>query len=322
MANNQERARAWCFTSFNLELLFKNWDELIPKPINYIVMGHETGNRTHREHLQGYVEFSTKRTFNGAKKILGDPSIHLEIRERSQDAAINYCKKDGHWKEWGEPYKQGRRSDLESIRKEIEEGLEMVEIAQKHFGDFVRYHRGFMLYKDLLDRKRQKTAEPTAPEVIVYVGQAGSGKSHHCYNDPKYQKSGYRFMQQQEGKYYFDGYEGETCIWFDEFSGRTMPFSDFCKLADKWGTRVEVKGGSVEIIGLQRILISTTMWPGEWWKSSAKFQHDTYQLWRRITHVYWLDRPVDGQYRFPIEIHNPEKVEKYEYEDWMKNGHP
>ena len=315
------QARAWCFTSFDEELIKRDWYEYIPEPLNYIIMGKEKAPRTGRIHMQGYVEFSTKTTANRVKQVLGDPSIHIEIRQGPQDKAIEYCKKDGEWQEWGEPYKQGKRSDLESIKKEIEEGVEMIEIAQKHFGDFVRYHRGFILYKDLCDRKRQKSAEPNPPEVIVYVGQSGSGKSHHCYHDPEYQKSGFKFMQQQEGKSYFDGYEGETCIWFDEFPGRTMSFSDFCRLADKWGTRVEVKGGSVEIIGLRRILISTTMWPGEWWKSSAKFQSDTKQLWRRLTHVYWLDRPVDGQYRLPIEIHNPENIELYKVNEWMVNGH-
>ena len=320
MPNKQ--ARAFCFTSFKLELKDKNWDDLIPEPLNYIIMGLETAPRTGRKHLQGYVEFSKKTTMNVVKRTLGDMQCHVEIRQGPQDKAIEYCKKEGDWNEWGEAYTQGKRTDLDMLKKDLEEGMEMVDLADKYFSDYIRYHRGIQAYKDLLDRKRQKTAEPATPEVIVYVGQAGSGKSHHCYHDEEYQRSGYKFLQQQEGKCYFDGYENQKCIWFDEFSGKTMRFSDWCRLADKWGTRVETKGGSVEVIGLRRILISTTLWPGEWWKSSAKFQSDTYQLWRRLTAVYWLDRPVDGQYKLPLLIKEPEKVQLHEYLDWMQNGHP
>ena len=42
------------------------------------------------------------------------------------------------------------------------------------------------------------------PEVIVYLGKSGSGKSHH-WNDPAYQQSGYKYPVQQNGKVYFDG---------------------------------------------------------------------------------------------------------------------
>ena len=38
------------------------------------------------------------------------------------------------------------------------------------------------------------------PEVVVYLGKSGSGKSYHCWNDPAYQQSGYKYPVQQNGK--------------------------------------------------------------------------------------------------------------------------
>ena len=50
------------------------------------------------------------------------------------------------------------------------------------------------------------------PEVIVYLGKSGSGKSHHCWDDPDYQQSGYKYPVQQNGKVYFDGYGGKCYL--------------------------------------------------------------------------------------------------------------
>lgn len=303
--NPKERKRAWCFTSYDLTLFEHNWDA--EDKIKYIIMGKEICPDTGREHLQGYVEFVNKKGFKVAKKLLIDPKVHIEKRRGSQEEAIEYCKKDGNWKEWGERDKQGQRKDLEHCKRMIEEGKPMVDLGREHFSDFVRYYKGFFLYKDLLDRERARMAEARAPEVIVYVGKAGSGKSYHCYNDPDYQSSGYQFMCQQSGKVFFDGYENQTTIWFDEFNGAVLTFQLWCRLCDKYGIRVETKGGSVHISGLKKILISTTTPPGRWW-NCAKYLDDPNQLWRRLSKVYYLRSPRDGEYPEPILVKEPQHL--------------
>ena len=147
------------------------------------------------------------------------------------------------------------------------------------------------------------------PDVIVYVGRAGSGKSHYCHNDEAYQASGYKYPVQQIGKVYFDGYTGESVIWFDEFGGSVLPFHVFLRLADKYETRVETKGGSVCITGLRKILISTTTPPKFWWSESRKFNEDPYQLWRRLTAVYYIPRPSWG-FADPVVIQHPENFDE------------
>ena len=51
-----------------------------------------------------------------------------------------------------------------------------------------------------------------------------------------------------------------------------LPFNVFLCLADKYETRVETKGGSVCIVGLRKILISTTVFPKDWWPESRQCQ--------------------------------------------------
>ena len=76
----------------------------------------------------------------------------------------------------------------------------MLDIIQDHPGSGIRYCRGLVAVKSLLDQKRQRLEERVMPEVIVYLGKSGSGKSYHCWNDPAYQQSGYKYPVQQNGK--------------------------------------------------------------------------------------------------------------------------
>ena len=224
---------------------------------NYGVSGHEVAPRTGRVHWHIYLEVKDKVTAKRVKEMLKDRTAHIEMRKGFQQEAIDYCKKEGDWLEWGEPVQsqQGRHTDLEDVKRMIDEGADLVEVAEKHFGDFVRYHRRFMIYADLKNRKKQKQRDACKPTVIVYLGAAGSGKSHHCWNDERYRESGYKYLVQAENKVYFDGYEGEQHIWFDEFRGSVLPFGVFLQITDKWGCRVEIKGSSVEIFA-RKILIT------------------------------------------------------------------
>lgn len=262
--------------------------------ITYLVVGREVGKRSGKVHWHGYVELSGKRTIEGVKKLMGDKTCHVEIALGTAQEAREYAVKENDiYMEFGEMSKgQGHRSDLDDVKEMVRNGASLLDIADKHIGDFMRYHRGIMLYKDLLDRKRLKEADLSMPEVIVYIGRAGCGKSWRCYNDPDFRRSGYQYMSQMSGKVYFDGYENEDTIWFDEFTGATMPFQQWCKICDKYGCRCETKGASV-VIKPRKILISTTTWPARWWAGCEKFHDDPNQLYRRITKMFWCERPTD-----------------------------
>ena len=158
---------------------------------------------------------------------------------------------------------------------------------------------------DIVHREQDKQRERTELETVVYVGKSGTGKSHRCFYDPDYQESGYKFPSQAPGKVFFDGYENQRVIWFDEFGGTTIPFSLFLRLCDKWDNRVETKGGTALVSGLRKVLISTTTYPACWWRNCPKYLEDPRQLWRRLTKVYYLPR-VPGHYCEPVLIERPE----------------
>lgn len=262
--------------------------------VTYLVVGREIGKRSGKVHWHGYIELSGKRTMDGVKRLLGDRTCHVEIAKGTPQEARAYAVKENDiYMEFGEMSKgQGYRSDLADVRDMVRNGASLLEIADKHIGDFMRYHRGIMLYKDLLDREKLKKATLSMPEVIVYIGKSGCGKSWRCYHDPDYQRSGFQYMAQMSGKVYFDGYENEDVIWFDEFTGSTMPFGEWCRVCDMYGLRVETKGGSI-VVKPRKVLISTTTWPAKWWANCEKYLEAPTQLYRRITKMYWCERPTD-----------------------------
>lgn len=252
--------------------------------LRYVLVGEEICPNTLTVHWHLYVE--GLKTMEQCKEIWGR-QVHVEKRRGTQQQAMDYVKKDGNWFEIGKPMYMGRRTDLEDCKRLLDDGGNLLEVAESNFSAFIRYHKGFERYKDLLDAKRRKLAPLEMPEVIVHCGPAGSGKSWACANDPDYIADGYKFPSQAPGKVYFDGYAGEKTIWFDEFSGSTMPFTLFCQLADRYGCRVETKGSSVEIMGLKKILISSIEPPESWWENCARYQRDPNQLTRRISSVIY-----------------------------------
>lgn len=259
--------------------------------ISYTLYGNELCPRTGKPHWHVYIDGA--KNVQMVKDFLEDQTCHVE-RVKFPKESMEYVKKGGVWEEYGEPSKQGQRNDLRKLKAMIDGGGDMLDIAEEDFGTFIRYHKGFERYKSLLDARRRKEAPLEAPQVFVYTGPSGSGKSWRCRNDPDFIKDGYQYMAQQVGKMYFDNYNGEKVLWFDEFSGSTMPFTLFCRIADKYGVRVETKGGSVELMGIKKILISSIEPPEEWWKDSPRYQRDPNQLWRRITQVMTLTPDQEG----------------------------
>ena len=53
------------------------------------------------------MEFEEKVTVRQIKRILHDPSAHVEQRYGTAKEAIEYCKKDGNFMEFGKPKAQG-----------------------------------------------------------------------------------------------------------------------------------------------------------------------------------------------------------------------
>lgn len=90
--------------------------QCIGKGATYVGIGIETCPSTGRIHFQGYIEFATGRSMSAISKIIGF-SPHLEVARGKPEQNVEYCKKDGDFKEEGQiSVGQGCRTDLTIIR--------------------------------------------------------------------------------------------------------------------------------------------------------------------------------------------------------------
>ena len=113
------------------------------------------------------MEFEEIVTVRQIKRILHDPSAHVEQRYGTAKEAIEYCKKDNKFMEFGKPKAQGERNDLNDVYESLKVGRSLLDIIEEHPGTYIRYFRGIERVQDLFRRKQQKLEERVQPTVLV-----------------------------------------------------------------------------------------------------------------------------------------------------------
>lgn len=245
------RHRNYCFTSFIDPFEHK----LTPDNTKYVIVGREVCPDTGRVHFQGYVEFCGARTIQSAKALLGE--CHLEPRRGTPAEAAEYCRKDGNViLEFGIISKQGKRNDLVAIFEEIkEQGFDEVSIAERHCTAWAMYRKAFREFHQLHeDRRMWRT------EVRIYYGPTGTGKTFTAIR-----VDGCTPVEYVKDGRFFEGYNGEDNVLFDEFVPDEMPVTKWLQLCDEYPHRVNCKGGTRN--WKPRLIVFTTndLFPQSWY---------------------------------------------------------
>lgn len=280
------RAKYWCFTENNEPEAFSATLEAegIPEGVTYLCGQLEEGDQEQHLHFQGYCELEARQRLPWLKKNLS-PTAHFEVRRGTQEEAISYTQKGdtsipGSWVEFGEPTNesQGKRNDLLDCKAMLDDGCPMKEIAQAHFGSYIRYHKSFLDYKRLIATPRDSN---NPVEVVIYYGPTGTGKSLTARNkDPgAYVKP--------VGNVWFDGYAGEDTVIFDEYRGNWLPYGTLLAITDRHSCTVPVKGGHVELVA-RKLVFTTNVHPRNWYRNEY---WDAFA--RRITEFWIHDKDQD-----------------------------
>lgn len=246
--------------------------------VKYMIYQFEQGKEG-TVHIQGYVVFNCQKRQSTVK--LMEPRAHLEVRRGTHEQAKAYCSKtdtrvEGPIEEGSDEglgsKTPGKRSDLLMVKASLDAGAKDQQIANDYFGSWCRYNKSFTLYRSLVTVKRAwKT------RVIVNWGVAGSGKSFSAHRD-----AGPDAYFKPPGHKWFEGYEGQENVIFDEFRGNWFDLSTLLRLLDAYPMRVEFKGGSVEFVA-RTIWITSNIMPEAW------YNVDIIQitaLMRRLTEVH------------------------------------
>lgn len=187
------RAKNWCFT-------LNNYDEadcarllIQDDKIKYLIYGKERGENG-TMHLQGFVSFKDRVSFNVAKSYVSN-RCHLEVA-RNCTQSITYCKKENDFYEVGEfTVSIGKRSDLDDFKDAVKAGMsDMKDVRELHSEVAMKYPRFCIDY--LRDNRKQIPVEdhpfrewqeklnemlnrpPDARSIVFVVDRVGnSGKT-------------------------------------------------------------------------------------------------------------------------------------------------
>lgn len=271
------RAKRWCFTINNFrpsEVLTLRELGRSSEICSFLVFGRESGAQGTR-HLQGYIIFINRKRL-GQVRALVSARGHFEVARGTPIEAATYCRKDGDFEEFGElPIEErGRRTDLDSIKHFIDEGASDEQIADNYFSKWVIHRRAFSEYRHLKAAKRT-----SPPEVIVYFGATGTGKTRSAF-DESFESC---WMAVDNQLNWFDGYKGEKAAIFDDFVGcKNSKFGFLLRLLDRYPMNVPIKGGFTNWIP-ETIYFTSNLHPNEWFLGVTDAQKAA--LFRRFTEV-------------------------------------
>lgn len=141
--------QTWCFTCNN----YSEDDETSiarvseGSRISYVIYGREVGT-SGTPHLQGYVQFSKQTSMRTALKVLGIQA-HMSPT-RSPARALEYCKKEGNWVEFGTPptfnsegTTSGTRNDLTPFKEAVKAGNRNKKDLREQFSEVAARHPRF-----------------------------------------------------------------------------------------------------------------------------------------------------------------------------------
>lgn len=242
---------------------------------SYVVYGREIGVEG-TPHLQGYGELRKRTRFNTICRHF-EGRAHIEARQGTQEAAINYCKKDGNFVEIGAKHNQGLRGDLDAVRQQaLDEGMR--QITRDRNAQQIRVAEKFLTYNE----------EPRNAEVIVkwFYGGTGTGKSRTA----RAESEGMDVYVKNTANKWWDGYDGHEIVILDDFRETWWPLEEMLSILDRYEKRIEVKGGMRQLKATT-IYVTTPEHPERMYQAQGADR----QLLRRITEIRNFDPEADPE---------------------------
>ncbi|CAM9979757.1 unnamed protein product, partial [Heterosigma akashiwo] len=155
----------------------------------------------------------------------------------------------------------------------------LIDIVDELPVEYVKYHKAVTAIRALAVPKREwKT------EVLWYYGPTGTGKSRRAFemtSDP--------YVHNMSSGKWFDGYEGQEDVIFDDMRKDTFKFHELLRLFDRYPMKVQVKGSSVNWCP-KRIIVTTCFKPDQMYET----REDLQQLMRRINSVVYFAQDMNN----------------------------
>jgi len=301
------KSYGWCFTVNNytpdLELEIQHWD------CAYLVYGHEIAPTTNTPHLQGYVFFSSQKSFETMKKKFS-ATAHWIPAKGSALQNHKYCSKESNG-----VFEKGKRplNAKEKGQCEKERWSEIIRLCQAGDWDTIQTDHPVEYGKRLKTleyinkkRKRDLSTLDGDMEHEWLVGATGSGKSRSVRD--RYDRK--ELYIKDPTTAWWDGYDGQPVVCIDDFDKfQVKQGGDMKRWLDRYSFQAQFKGG-MEEIRPKKIIVTSQYYPSEIWDDLKTVDAIT----RRVTLYteltgYPVKSPIRTQsedeelYNFPLS-HN------------------
>lgn len=247
--------------------------------VKWFIFQTERGRDTDNLHLQMYIQLRRPARCRAVARMLGE-GAHVESRHHSHGELRDYCSKEetrcpgteGPWEEGTPCTGAGQRTDLDDLRITLAErpdaesaepgrapGLppSVVRVSDEHFSCFIRHGR--MIKEHIMLHTKKRNSFNTC---IVYWGPTGTGKTTRANEE-----YGDAYWFSGSGNWY-DGYDGEECIIFDDINPSIIPYNFMLQLCQQFQLRLPVKGSFV-MCAATTIVVTSNLHPREWWPDRA-----------------------------------------------------
>ncbi len=314
-------ARRWVFTIHSGHLLgrqsttveYFDWlkQQESLSGVQYLVCQQEAGGNTNRDHIQGYIHFSTKKRASTIGNLLHVEQHAFQVARGSPSENRGYCTKTDTRKpgtecfEFGDcPGNQG--SKMKDVAASLKSrGLEAtVELYPE---TYITHSTGFAKlanFYQIQELRGKRRSDPV--KLIIAWGDAGCGKTHWAdHYDPIHT---FTFPEQSTGSgpVWFDGYQGERTLCIQDFDSKTMNYRTLLRMCDETYHQFKIHGGYT-IGQWDTILITANSNPCYWYNHELNpWYYDGVTvgpLQRRVTNLF------EGHGRWPANA-------------WSEGTHP
>lgn len=237
-----------------------------------------------REHVQAYIQLCKQTTMKRALKLMGLVGAHIEQMRGTASEARDYCRKEASRKPGTTPCEvgvftkgQGQRNDLLGLADAIKKGAPLQKLVEEFPQECLKYPSGVKLHISAREAKRKLT---TNPIVRVYWGPTGTGKTRRAFQEAREKAGDNFFVKSIDSHQWWDGYQGQKHVIFDEFDGQ-IPITSLLTILDCNEVKLQVKGGMVNLLAHEFWFTSNKPYTA-WYPNCTQDQQEA--LKRRITH--------------------------------------
>lgn len=251
----------------------KIWNE---DKMRYLIVGMEISSDGYK-HWQIYIQLFKQYRMKGIKTLFNDNTAHCEVQKGTNSEARDYCWKGQYEKsgtrspqpsaiirEFGTfTIGQGARTELDDIKKDIDDGLGHYTIVQdqKKFNSYARYHSWFYKYKQMVDDDRHNIIRVPV-KVNVIHGECATGKTTSILNKEGV-KNCYILKNPNGDNKNWNGYNDQKILIIDDFYG-WLPLNEMLRILDNKPYRVR-KLGDYTWAKWNTIYITANSSPLEWY---------------------------------------------------------